>query len=61
MTILKVSKNKALHSLQTVYFLECIVKVKAYIYIYMYAYIFLNKTSTLVFCQISNLSFYLKA
>ena len=39
MVILKVIKNKALHSLQTIYFLKYILRVKAWI--------FLNESSIL--------------
>ena len=52
MLILKVTKNKAQHSLQTAYFLKHILRVKAWI--------FLSGTSIYIsFCQISSLSLYL--
>ena len=44
MVILKVIKNKALHSLQTIYFLKYIFRVKAWI--------FLNESSILVFAEL---------
>ena len=51
---LKVAKNKPLQSLQTVYFLKYIFRVKAY------GFWFLNEWNfNISFCQISNLSFYL--
>ena len=46
MMILKVTKNKALHSLQTVYFLKYILRVKAWIFLKM-------KTSILVFAEMA--------
>ena len=45
MMILKVTKNKALHSPQTVYFLKYILRVKAWI--------FFNDTSVLVFAKLA--------
>ena len=46
MMILKVTKNKALHSLQTVCFLKYILRVKAWIFLKM-------KTSILVFAEMA--------
>ena len=52
--ILKVTKNKAWHSLQTVYFLKYILRVKVWICV-------LNETSILVFAELAILhSIYLK-
>ena len=52
--ILKVTKNKAWHSLQTVYFLKYILRVKVWI-------CFLNETSILVFAELAILhSIYIK-
>ena len=49
--ILKKIKTKALHSLQSIYFLKYVLGVKVWI--------FLNESSILVFAEISNLSFHL--
>ena len=49
--ILKKIKAKALHSLQSIYFLKYVLGVKVWI--------FLNESSILVFAEIRNLSFYL--
>ena len=43
--ILKMTKNDASHSLQTVYFLKYILRVKAWI--------FLNETSILAFAELA--------
>ena len=48
MMILKVTKNKALHSLQPVYFSEYILRVKAWNFFF-----FLNETSILVFVELA--------
>ena len=50
MMILKVTKNKALHSLLTIYFLKYILKVKAGI--------FLKCDFNISFCQNCNLLYY---
>ena len=50
MMILKITKDKALHSLQPVYFSEYILRVKAWNFFFFF---FLNETSILVFVELA--------
>ena len=52
MLILKVTKNKALHSFQTVFFLKYSLKVKVWI--------FFNETPILVFVELAIFHYILK-
>ena len=49
--LLKVTKNKALHPLQIVYFSKYIFRVKTWI--------FFELNFNIIFCQMSSISFYL--